>query len=81
MMDTICEKMDDYARATTKKTGELKLLRLMTHEGKMNPEISEVDFVQDSDLNKSLKFYVSKKESKDLFLKIILIFFLFGFTV
>lgn len=27
-------------------------------DGAMNPEVSEVDFVQDGDLNKSLKHYV-----------------------
>lgn len=63
-MDTICEKMDDYARATSKKTGELKLVKLMLDEGGMNPEISNVDLIQDSDLNKSLKFHVSKNRTK-----------------
>lgn len=59
LMDTICEKMDNYVRATTKTSGQLTLLKLMTEEGGMNPNISDVDIIQDSDLNKSLKFYVS----------------------
>lgn len=51
--------MDDYAKAHYKKTGRFTLLRMMTREGGMNPEMSEVDFVQDGDLNKSLKHFVS----------------------
>jgi hypothetical protein len=51
--------MDDYVRATYKTSGELTLLRLIGADGQMNPDLSHVDIVQDSDLNKSLKFYVS----------------------
>ncbi|XP_073811366.1 canopy family protein seele [Musca autumnalis] len=56
VMDKVCEKMDDYLRATYKKTGKFTLLKIMI-DGKMNPESSEVDFVQDDDLNKSLGHY------------------------
>ena len=31
----------------------------MTHQGNMNPRMSEVDIVPDDDLNTRLKFYVS----------------------
>ena len=31
----------------------------MTHEGNMNPLMSQVDMVPDEDLNTKLKFYVS----------------------
>ncbi|KAK0075441.1 hypothetical protein PV325_006902 [Microctonus aethiopoides] len=57
VLDNICEKMSDYVRARYKSTGELTVLNLMTPSGKMNPEISNVDIIQDGDLNKSLKFY------------------------
>ncbi|KAK6620040.1 hypothetical protein RUM44_006440 [Polyplax serrata] len=57
LMDTTCEKMTDYVRAKTKDTKKLVLLKLMTSEGVMNPDISNVDLIQDSDLNKSLEFY------------------------
>lgn len=60
MLDSICTKLDDYVRATYKSTGQLTLLRLMSPEGGMNPDFSKVDIVQDGDLNKSLKFYVSR---------------------
>lgn len=59
MVDKICDKMDDYVRATWKTTGQLTLLRLMDKSGGMNPDMSRVDIIQDGDLNKSLKFYVS----------------------
>lgn len=61
VLDNICEKMSDYVRARYKSTGELTVLNLMTPSGKMNPEISNVDIIQDGDLNKSLKFYVSEE--------------------
>lgn len=57
VLETVCSKMDDYVRATYKTSGELTLLRLMGTDGQMNPDLSRVDIVQDSDLNKSLKFY------------------------
>lgn len=56
VMENICNKMEDYVRATFKKDGRLTVISL-TDEGKMNPIMSEVDVVQDSDLNKSLKYY------------------------
>lgn len=52
----ICKVMDDYAKAKFKTTGKLTVLK-MFDEGAMNPLMSEVDFVQDQDLNKSLKHY------------------------
>lgn len=56
-IDEICEKMSDYVRATNKITGQLTILNLMSPTGGMNPAMSEVDLIQDSDLNKSLKYY------------------------
>lgn len=50
--------MDDYAKVIHKKTKRLQVIKLMVKDG-MNPIVSEVDFVHDGDLNKSLKHYVS----------------------
>lgn len=58
-IDEICEKMSDYVRATYKTNGQLTILNLMSSSGVMNPEMSKVDLIQDNDLNKSLKYYVS----------------------
>lgn len=51
--------MSDYVRATYKSNGELTILNLISPSGAMNPEMSKVDIIQDDDLNKSLKYYVS----------------------
>lgn len=59
ILDNICEKMSDYVRATYKSNGQLTILNLMSPSGSMNPEMSKVDIIQDGDLNKSLKYYVS----------------------
>jgi len=56
VMDSVCEKMNDYVRATYKKNGTLTVMQLI-QDGKMNPLMSEVDVVQDSDLNKSLQYF------------------------
>lgn len=56
LMDSVCGKMDDYVRATFKSNGSLIVMPLLT-DGKMNPLVSQVDIVQDSDLNKSLQYY------------------------
>lgn len=58
LMDRVCTRMNDFVRAYDKKTRKLILLELMTKEGGMNPMMSEVDIIQDSDLNKSLEYYV-----------------------
>ncbi|XP_052867029.1 protein seele [Anopheles cruzii] len=54
MMESVCDRMDDYAKARYKKTGRPVVLKMMT-EGGMNPEMSNVNFVQEGDLNKTLK--------------------------
>ncbi|VVC34292.1 Domain of unknown function DUF3456 [Cinara cedri] len=56
VMDSVCEKMSDYVRATYKTNGSLTVMPLLLN-GQMNPLMSEVDIVQDSDLNKSLQYY------------------------
>lgn len=55
-LETVCKGIDDYVRATRKDSGELVLLKLVI-DGKMNSDMSEVDIIQDGDLNKSLKYY------------------------
>merc|ERR1719228_2561484 len=57
IVDTVCKGFEDYAQATAKASGEPTIIRLMTHEGNMNPSMSEVDIVPDDDLNTRLKFY------------------------
>lgn len=52
--------MDDYVKAKYKSNKQLTIMKLTTASGGMNPEMSAVDFVQDGDLNKSLKHFVSK---------------------
>lgn len=66
----VCAKMDDYAKAKYKTDGRLTVLKMMTETG-MNPLMSEVDFVQDQDLNKSLKHYCLEilDEFDEVFLK------------
>lgn len=56
LMDTICNKMDDYARAVYKSSGQLTVIPLIK-DGKVNPVLGEVNLVTDADLNKSLKHY------------------------
>ncbi|KAF7284372.1 canopy family protein seele [Rhynchophorus ferrugineus] len=56
VIDTVCNKMDDYVRGIWKSNGTLTIIK-MVNDGKMNPYMSELDFVQDEDLNRSLKYY------------------------
>lgn len=58
-MEQICHKMDDYVRGLWKSNGTLTILKMVSAKGQMNPYMSQVEFVQDDDLNKSLKYYVS----------------------
>ncbi|XP_060536714.1 protein seele [Cylas formicarius] len=56
-IDAVCNRMDDYVRALWKSNGTLTLINMITSTGGLNPLMGEVDFVQDDDLNKSLKYY------------------------
>lgn len=56
-VDNVCKGFEDYAQAKYKSSGEPTIIRLMTHEGNMNPLMSQVDIVPDEDLNTRLKFY------------------------
>lgn len=54
------DKLDDYAKAKFKSNGTTTIMKLTTPEGAMNPDMGLVDFIQDGDLNKSLKHFVCK---------------------
>lgn len=56
MLDDICNVMENYVRATHKANGSQTIISLLA-DGGMNPLMSEVDLVQDTDLNKSLKYH------------------------
>ncbi|CAH1970794.1 unnamed protein product [Acanthoscelides obtectus] len=58
VMETICDKMDNYIRAIWKENGTLTLLSMTSEDGLMNPNWSDVDIIQDDDLNKSLKYNI-----------------------
>lgn len=59
LLDNICDKLTDYVRATRKSDNQLTIFNLLSPSGGMNPMMSEVDIIQDGDLNKSLQHYVS----------------------
>ncbi|KAL3288469.1 hypothetical protein HHI36_002914 [Cryptolaemus montrouzieri] len=67
VIDEICGKMENYVRATWKTNGTLTLLNLLDSAGGLNSKMSEVDIIQDSDLNKSLLHYCSSimEENED----------------
>lgn len=56
---TTGDKLDDYAKARFKSNGAMTLMKLTNPDGGMNPDMGSVDFIQDGDLNKSLKHFVS----------------------
>lgn len=62
--------MDDYAKATHKKTGRFNLLKFMVN-GEMHHDMASYDFVQDGDLNKSLKHFCLEilDDGEEIFLK------------
>uniref|UniRef100_A0A0A1XHT4 Protein canopy homolog 2 n=1 Tax=Zeugodacus cucurbitae TaxID=28588 RepID=A0A0A1XHT4_ZEUCU len=70
LMEKICDKMEDYVKATYKSNGKFTLLKMIVND-KMNPESSLVDFVQDGDLNKSLGHYCLEilDDHEEIFIK------------
>ncbi|XP_008557363.1 protein seele [Microplitis demolitor] len=56
LLENVCVKLDDYVRARYKSNGKLTIFNLISPTGGMNPDMSKVKIVQDSDLNKSLRF-------------------------
>ncbi|EZA57730.1 protein seele [Ooceraea biroi] len=57
ILDNICEKMNDYVRVIGKYDNRLRLVNLLSSPSVMNPELSDVEVIQDGDLNKSLPYY------------------------
>lgn len=69
--------MDDYVKARYKRNQKLTVMKITTPSGGMNPEMSSVDFIQDGDLNKSLKHFVRFTSTYLTYLIIQLGFFFF----
>ncbi|XP_055850656.1 protein seele-like [Episyrphus balteatus] len=71
LMETVCSTMDNYVKVTIKKTVKLDLLKMTAEDGSMNTMMSEVDFIQDGDLNKSLPHYCLEllEDQEEVFLK------------
>uniref|UniRef100_T1HA39 DUF3456 domain-containing protein n=1 Tax=Rhodnius prolixus TaxID=13249 RepID=T1HA39_RHOPR len=71
LMENICDKMKDFVRARLKSNGQLVVIPLFSQAGQMNSMISDVDIIQDSDLNKSLQFYCEGilEENEESFVK------------
>lgn len=68
--ENVCtDNFEEYAQATWKKTGKPTIIRLQTHQGNMNPDMSKVDIAADEDLNKVLKFHCEAviEEAEDHF--------------
>lgn len=59
VMDRVCSSFKDYTLANYKSSGTPTLLRVVTHDGNMNPEMSNVDIVPSPESNGKLAFYVS----------------------
>lgn len=57
VVDKVCTSFEDYAQAKSKVSGKPTIIRIVTPEGNMNPQMGEVDMVPDDDLNTRLKFY------------------------
>ncbi|KAI5715075.1 hypothetical protein M8J77_010160 [Diaphorina citri] len=72
LMDNVCNKMEDYVKATDKESGDLVLMPLVLN-GVMNPRMAEVDIIQDPDLNKNIKYYCEDiiSENEDLLIDLI----------
>lgn len=58
-LDEVCAAFDNYAKATYKNSGNLVLVDLQNPFNDKSPKMDQVNFIQDGDLNKSLKFLVS----------------------
>lgn len=63
IMEKVCDTMDDYIRAFWKSNSTLTLISMVDGLGMFD----KLDIVQDDDLNKSLKFYVSSIVKQQFF--------------
>ena len=62
LVDTICaEQMADYAQARWKDSKEATIIRIIRHDGGMNPLMALTDVVPDEQLNTRLQYYVSTR--------------------
>lgn len=57
VMDRVCASFKDYTLANYKSSGRPTLLRVVTHDGNMNPEMSNVDIVPNPENNEKLAFF------------------------
>jgi len=58
LVDTICsEQMADYAQARWKESKEATIIRIVRHDGGMNPLMAMADMVPDDQLNTRLQYY------------------------
>ncbi|XP_020282752.1 protein seele [Pseudomyrmex gracilis] len=58
ILENLCGKFgENYVRARKRSNNQLILMNLFSPSGGMNSMMSEVDIVQDGDLNKSLEHY------------------------
>ncbi|GAB6029804.1 Protein canopy 2 [Chamberlinius hualienensis] len=57
VLEKVCSRMDDYAQAKYKETGERTIIKLTNPDGSMNSDTIKVDFTPDEGLNTKLKFY------------------------
>uniref|UniRef100_A0A1B6K931 DUF3456 domain-containing protein n=2 Tax=Graphocephala atropunctata TaxID=36148 RepID=A0A1B6K931_9HEMI len=71
VIEKTCDKMEDYVRATYKSNGQLTVLKLVSDNGMMNPDLGEVDIITDGDIE-SLKFYCESilEEYEDVAMKL-----------
>jgi len=58
LVDTICsDQMSDYAQARWKESKEATIIRIIRHDGGMNPLMAMADMVPDDQLNTRLQYY------------------------
>jgi len=58
LVDRICsEQMADYAQARWKESKEATIIRIVRHDGGMNPLMAMADMVPDEQLNTRLQYY------------------------
>ena len=53
--------MADYAQARWKESKEATIIRIIRHDGGMNPLMALTDVVPDEQLNTRLQYYVSTR--------------------
>ncbi|XP_054279780.1 protein seele [Macrosteles quadrilineatus] len=71
VIEKICDRMEDYVRATYKSNGQLAVLKLVLEDGKMNPDLQDVDIVTDGEIH-TLKYHCESilEEHEDTAMKL-----------